>query len=66
MSFTHWMHADRTGAATVVFTCPEQGCGRRVIIDQIRGMEVVDRGDFFARHIGTIGPMDVSLELAEA
>ena len=40
----------------LLFTCDEDGCGRRLVIDRERGeMVVIDRGDPYALHEGSIG-----------
>ncbi len=46
----------------VVFVCPVAGCGRRVLLDR-RGdrYTVIDRGDFFAQHVGGVGPIRIGL-----
>jgi hypothetical protein len=37
----------------VMYACPVDGCGRRLVINWVRpSLTVVDRGDFFARHVG--------------
>ena len=40
--------------AEAVYVCPVDGCGRRLVINWLRpALTVIDRGDFFARHVGT-------------
>ena len=48
----------------IVFVCPVEGCGRRVVFERgARRYVVIDVGDFFARHSGTVGPLSISLSL---
>ena len=57
MGFTHWMEVDDQTEDAVVLSCPEQGCGRRVVIGGDAGYQVIDKGDFYARHVGGVGPV---------
>lgn len=34
------------------FSCPVEGCGRRLVFRRSGGMVVLNRGDFFALHSG--------------
>ncbi len=62
MGATHELLVDTDDGTSVVFVCPEDGCGRRVVIDRKRGnYTVIDRGDFFATHSGSVGPITVRL-----
>ncbi len=61
MDFTHWMEVDDQAEDAVVFACPESGCGRRVVVGGAHGYQVIATGDFYARHVGAVGP--VSLEV---
>jgi hypothetical protein len=41
-----------TTGGEAVYVCPEEGCGRRLVINRLRpALIVIDRGDFFARHV---------------
>jgi hypothetical protein len=55
----HAMTAESTRAGEVIFTCAA-GCGRRVAVGHGR-MEVLERGDFFARHVGSMAPDDLQI-----
>ncbi len=53
---THQMLCDGETSAEVLFVCPEDDCGRRVVVGKSRpGLTVIDRGNFRARHVGSIG-----------
>lgn len=48
-----------------LYVCPVEGCGRRLVVNWRRpALTVVDRGDFFARHVGSSGGlrMDVAIQ----
>jgi hypothetical protein len=50
--------------AGLVFTCDEDGCGRRLVIDRQRGrMVVIDRGDRYALHRGSVGGVTLAAEV---
>ncbi|MFI5889595.1 hypothetical protein ACIA5D_05685 [Actinoplanes sp. NPDC051513] len=53
-----------TGAISpggLLFTCEEDDCGRRLVIDRDRGeMVVIDHGDPFALHQGVVGGVEMS------
>jgi hypothetical protein len=44
------VHADN--GDEILLACPEDGCGRRLVVKRSGGMVVLDRGDFFAIHSG--------------
>jgi hypothetical protein len=45
----------------LLFTCAEEDCGRRLVIDRDRGeMVVIDRGDPYALHQGFVGGVEMS------
>jgi hypothetical protein len=45
-----------TSPGGFVFECVEDGCGRRLVIDRDRGeMVIIDRGDPYALHRGSVG-----------
>ncbi len=59
------MVKEATNHAEAVYVCPVGGCGRRLVINWLRpALTVIDRGDFFARHIGTSDGlrMDVAIQ----
>jgi hypothetical protein len=65
MQLTHWMECERALGGAVVFTCPEEGCGRRVVASASEGFRVIDQGDFFAKHVGAAGRIVTSAEVGQ-
>ncbi len=55
MSTEHRMHLESDDGDGLLFRCPEDGCGRTVVIRRSGGFEVIVRGDFFASHTGAKG-----------
>jgi hypothetical protein len=52
----HEMFRETETAAEVLFVCADELCGRRVVVGKSRPrLTVIDRGDFSARHIGSVG-----------
>jgi hypothetical protein len=50
----------------LLFEC-EAGCGRRMGVDRRTGaLIVIDKGDQFAQHSGSIGEVDLSAGVAQA
>ena len=41
--------------------CEDDVCGRRVVVHRAGGMTVLDRGDFFAHHVGGNEGLDVTV-----
>ena len=55
--------AQRTGTE-LVFICPEEGCGRTLVIDTSDcGLTVIIRGDPLALHHGTTGEVELSADI---
>lgn len=52
MEATHRMDIEADNGDEVLFTCPEPGCGRRLVVKRSGGLVVIDRGDVTARHSG--------------
>ena len=56
---THRLHVTST-LSGLLFEC-EAGCGRRMAVDRRTGaLTVIDKGDQFATHAGSIGEVDLS------
>ncbi|HET6478832.1 MAG TPA: hypothetical protein VFG35_02145 [Actinoplanes sp.] len=52
----HEMICEAENAAEVLFVCSAEACGRRVVVGKSRPrLTVIDRGDFGARHVGSMG-----------
>lgn len=45
-----------------LFSCPERGCGRRLVLKRSMELVVIDRGDFQARHVGANAAVQVSIQ----
>ena len=52
MDRVHQMTLEVDNGAEVLFSCPESGCGRRLVVQRRGDLVVLDRGDFFALHTG--------------
>jgi len=61
----HRMIAEQDNGAEILFACPEQGCGRRLVFRRPVGLVVLDAGDRSVRHAGGTGPVGVSVGGAE-
>jgi hypothetical protein len=47
-----------------MYACPVDGCGRRLVINWLRpSFTVIDRGDFFARHVGMSGGLRLDIAI---
>jgi hypothetical protein len=52
----HEMVCEAETLAEVLFVCPEEACGRRVVVGKSRPrLTVIHRGDFSARHVASLG-----------
>lgn len=47
----------------LLFVCPHEGCGRRLVLQRSGGLVVLDRGDFFALHSGGTEGLELSTSL---
>jgi hypothetical protein len=53
---SHEMTCEAETASEVLFACTDEACGRRVVVGKSRPrLTVIDRGDFSARHAGSLG-----------
>jgi hypothetical protein len=48
----HRMTIEADNGDELLLSCPEESCGRRLVLKRSGGMVVLDRGDFFATHSG--------------
>jgi hypothetical protein len=46
--------------AEMLFVCPHDSCGRRVVLKRSGGLTVLDQGDFFALHRGGTSALEIS------
>jgi len=61
----HRMFIEAENDAEILFVCPEQGCGRRLVLKRSGGVTVLDQGDFFALHSGGTEGLELSTEIAD-
>ena len=55
---SHQMACEAETPSEVLFVCMEEACGRRVVVGKSRPrLTVIDRGNFSARHAGSLGGM---------
>jgi hypothetical protein len=53
---SHEMVCQAETADEVLFACTDDACGRRVVVGKAHPrLVVIDRGDFSARHVGSLG-----------
>ena len=53
---SHEMACEAETASEVLFVCKDEACGRRVVVGKSRPrLTVIDRGNFSARHTGSLG-----------
>jgi hypothetical protein len=60
MDPVHHLTIEADDGLDVLFVCPVEGCGRRVVVRRSGELIVVDRGDFYALHIGGTGGFEIS------
>jgi hypothetical protein len=61
---THRVTMDADNGDEVLFACSVESCGRRLVVKRSGGLVVLERGDFFARHVGGNDGLDISVGLA--
>ncbi len=64
MNATHRMNVEADNGKDVLFVCPVDGCGRRLVLKRSGGLVVLDRGDFFAYHVGGNAGLEISASVA--
>lgn len=62
MTTTHHLDIEADNGDDVVMVCPEDGCRRRVVVRRSGGLVVLDRGDFFALHVGGTPGLSISTD----
>ncbi|MGH3825503.1 MAG: hypothetical protein ACRDRA_22095 [Pseudonocardiaceae bacterium] len=58
------MNIETDNGEDVLFVCPVDGCGRRLVLKRSHGLVVLDRGDFFAYHVGGTAGLEISSGIA--
>jgi hypothetical protein len=60
MTEVHELHGS-THPGGLLFECEDDSCGRRLVIDRDRGdLTVLDRGDPYAVHRGSVGGVELA------
>jgi len=60
MNFQHRMTLHADNGEELLFVCPHEGCGRRLVLKRSGGLVVLDQGDFFALHSGGTEGLGIS------
>ena len=60
MNPQHRMTLDARSDEELLFVCPHEGCGRRLVLKRSGGLVVLDQGDFFALHYGGTEGLGIS------
>jgi hypothetical protein len=59
MSPMHHLTTEGDDGLDVLLACPVEGCGRRVMVRRSGELIVLDKGDFYALHVG--GPIGMEM-----
>jgi hypothetical protein len=65
MDVVHVLDVEADDGQEILFVCPESGCRRRLVLKRSGEMVVIDRGDFFARHVGATGPISMNAGVSQ-
>ena len=60
MNPVHHTTVEADDGVDVLFVCPVEGCGRRLVIRRSGGLTVLDKGDFSAFHVGGTSGLEIS------
>jgi hypothetical protein len=60
MNGLHHLTIEADDGTDVLFACPVEGCGRRVVVRRSGELIVLDRGDFYALHVGGTNGLEIS------
>ncbi len=60
MNPVHHVRIEADDGEDVLFVCPVEGCGRRVVVRRSGGLVVLDKGDFYALHVGGTSGLEIS------
>jgi hypothetical protein len=58
------MTLDAENGEELLFACPHEGCGRRLVLKRSGGLVVLDQGDFFALHSGGTEGLEISARIS--
>ena len=65
MNAQHGMTLEVDNGAELLFACPHEGCGRRLVLRRSGGLTVLDPGDFFALHRGGTPGLEFSARIGD-
>ena len=60
MNPVHELTVEADDGMDVLFVCPVEGCGRRVVVRRSGDLIVLDKGDFYALHVGGTNGLEIS------
>jgi hypothetical protein len=60
MNAHHRMTLESDNGQELLFACPHDGCGRRLVLKRSGGLVVLDHGNFFALHSGGTEGLSIS------
>jgi hypothetical protein len=60
MNQLHHLTIEADDGMDVLFACPVEGCGRRVVVRRSGELIVLDKGDFYALHVGGTNGLEIS------
>ena len=63
MNRQHRMRLESRTDSELLFVCPHEGCGRRLVLKRSGGLVVLDQGDFFVLHSGGSEGLEISAGL---
>ena|GEM_PF-1438038 len=65
MNPVHLLTIEADDGADVLFVCAVESCGRRLVVRRSGDLTVLDRGDFFALHVGGAAGVELATGLAQ-
>ena len=65
MNPVHELTVEADDGLDVLFACPVEGCGRRVVVRRSGELIVLDKGDFYALHAGGTNGLEISSVVPE-
>jgi hypothetical protein len=65
MNPQHQMTIEGDNGEELLFVCPHEGCGRRLVLKRSGGLTILDRGDFFALHYGGTPGLEMSAGIGD-
>jgi hypothetical protein len=66
MGESHRMNIEADNGEEILFACPIESCGRRLVLKRSGGLVVLNRGDFFALHSGGTEMVSIGARVADS